>query len=76
MIPVSREDLHPVNDDGAKVIHVGAGRARLDQVAEAADAEEQFAIDFAIMTGELSRMIADLMQALGGGIPAAGQYVS
>lgn len=34
--------------------------------AEAADAEEQFAIDYALMTGELAQMIADLVTALGG----------
>jgi recombination associated protein RdgC len=34
--------------------------------AEAADEEEQFAIDFALMTGELSQMLADLAKALGG----------
>jgi len=34
--------------------------------AESADEEEQFAIDFALMTGELSQMLADLTRALGG----------
>ena len=33
---------------------------------EAADEEERFAIDFALMTGELSLMLADLTKALGG----------
>jgi recombination associated protein RdgC len=33
---------------------------------DAADAEEQFAIDFALMTGELSQMIAALVEALDG----------
>lgn len=30
------------------------------------DAEEKFAIDFALMTGELSLLLADLVRALGG----------
>lgn len=33
---------------------------------QAEDAEEQFDIDFALMTGELSAMLADLTKALGG----------
>lgn len=38
--------------------------------AEAADADEQFDIDFALMTGELSQMLGDLVVALGGERPA------
>ncbi len=30
------------------------------------DEEERFDIDFALMTGELSRLLADLVKALGG----------
>ena len=30
------------------------------------DAEEKFEIDFALMTGELSLLLADLVRALGG----------
>ena len=33
---------------------------------QAEDAEEQFDIDFALMTGELAAMLADLVEALGG----------
>ena len=33
---------------------------------QAEDAEEQFDIDFALMTGELTAMLADLTKALGG----------
>lgn len=33
---------------------------------QADDAEEQFDIDFALMTGELAAMLADLVEALGG----------
>lgn len=38
--------------------------------AEAADADEQFDIDFALMTGELSQLLDDLVVALGGERPA------
>lgn len=37
------------------------------------DEDERFDIDFALMTGELSRMLADLVQALGGEKPAEGR---
>jgi len=37
-----------------------------DAQGKAGDADEQFDADFALMTGELSRMIADLAKALGG----------
>ena len=33
---------------------------------QAEDAEEQFDIEFALMTGELAAMLADLVEALGG----------
>jgi recombination associated protein RdgC len=33
---------------------------------EAIDAEEQFEIDFTLMTGELSKCLTDLTSALGG----------
>ncbi len=39
--------------------------------AEEADAEEQFDIDFALATGELSLLLGDLVQALGGEKSAA-----
>ncbi len=39
--------------------------------SQAEDAEEQFDIDFALMTGELAAMLADLTQALGGEKKAA-----
>src|SRR5215203_5071755 len=32
--PVSREGLRPVNDDGAKIVHVGPSRAGFDEVAQ------------------------------------------
>src|SRR5690349_14866821 len=35
--PVSREGLRPVNDDGAKIVHVGPRWPGLDQVAETAE---------------------------------------
>ena len=34
--------------------------------SQADDAEEQFDIDFALMTGELAALLADLVKALGG----------
>jgi recombination associated protein RdgC len=37
-----------------------------DAPAEAEDADEQFDVDFALMTGELLRMLSDLVHALGG----------
>jgi recombination associated protein RdgC len=37
-----------------------------DDASAGADEEERFAIDFALMTGELSLMLADLVAALGG----------
>lgn len=37
-----------------------------DTEAQAEDAEEQFDIDFALMTGELAAMLEDLTEALGG----------
>jgi recombination associated protein RdgC len=30
------------------------------------DANEQFEVDFALVTGELSKMLADMVKALGG----------
>ena len=33
---------------------------------QAEDAEAQFDVDFALMTGELAAMLADLVKALGG----------
>ena len=42
---------------------------RRESDAEVEDAEEQFAIDFALMTGELARMLADLVAALDGEKP-------
>lgn len=44
---------------------------RADSEGRAQDADEQFDIDFALMTGELSRLLADLAQALGGEKPRA-----
>jgi recombination associated protein RdgC len=41
-----------------------------DSASDAQDADEQFDIDFALMTGELSRLIPDLMAALGGEVAA------
>src|SRR6185295_1712084 len=35
--PVSREGLRAVNDNGAKVVHVGTGRAGLNEIAEPAE---------------------------------------
>jgi recombination associated protein RdgC len=40
---------------------------------EAEDEDERFDIDFALMTGELSRMLADLAKVLGGEKPAEGR---
>jgi recombination associated protein RdgC len=37
-----------------------------DAGSSAGSAEEQFAADFVLMTGELSRLLADLLEALGG----------
>ncbi|HUQ75799.1 MAG TPA: recombination-associated protein RdgC, partial [Burkholderiales bacterium] len=39
---------------------------------EQEDAAERFDIDFALMTGELSRMLADLVKVLGGERPSKG----
>jgi len=39
---------------------------REDTQGKAEDADEQFDIDFALMTGELSRLLMDLVKALGG----------
>lgn len=39
--------------------------------SQAEDADEQFDIDFALMTGELAAMLADLVEALGGEKKAA-----
>lgn len=39
---------------------------RQDSATEAADKNEQFEIEFALMTGELSLLLADLVKALGG----------
>jgi recombination associated protein RdgC len=39
---------------------------RRESDAEVENADEQFAIDFALMTGELARMLAELVQALDG----------
>lgn len=39
---------------------------RNETQSQAEDAEEQFDIDFALMTGELAAMLADLAKALGG----------
>lgn len=39
---------------------------RRESDAEVQDEEEQFEIDFALMTGELSKMLADMVKALGG----------
>ncbi len=36
--------------------------------AEDVDAVEQFDIDFAVMSGELSQLVADLLPAIGGGV--------
>jgi recombination associated protein RdgC len=36
--------------------------------AEDVDAQEQFDIDFAVMSGELSQLVADLLPAIGGGV--------
>ncbi len=49
--------------------------APLDVLKEGADSttkndDERFDSDIALMTGELSRMLADLVQALGGEVPA------
>jgi recombination associated protein RdgC len=38
---------------------------RRESDGEVQDEDEQFAIDFALMTGELTRMLADLVKALG-----------
>ena len=40
---------------------------------EIEDDDERFDIDFALMTGELARMLADLVKALGGEQPAQGR---
>ncbi len=40
---------------------------------EAENEDERFDIDFALMTGELSRMLADLTRVLGGDKPMEGQ---
>ncbi len=42
-----------------------------DAQQEAEDADEQFDVDFALMTGELLRMLSDLVHALGGEAEAA-----
>jgi recombination associated protein RdgC len=39
---------------------------RQDSGAEAEDKDEQFEIEFALMTGELALLFADLVKALGG----------
>ena len=39
---------------------------RRESDSEAGDESERFEIDFALMTGELSLMLADLVKALGG----------
>ena len=39
---------------------------RRESDAQVQDEKEQFEIDFALMTGELSQMLADLVKALGG----------
>lgn len=46
---------------------------RRESSEEIEDEDERFDIDFALMTGELSRMLADLVQALGGEKPAEGR---
>ena len=40
---------------------------------EVENEDERFDIDFALMTGELSRMLADLVKVLGGEKTAAGR---
>jgi len=40
-----------------------------DSTTLAEDADEIFALDFTLMTGELAKMLADLTNALGGEIP-------
>jgi recombination associated protein RdgC len=44
----------------------GDGESQADGADSADHAEEQFDIDFALMTGELAAMLADLTKALGG----------
>jgi len=44
-------------------------RQETDQNAD--NKENQFDLDFTLMTGELSQMLADLTQLLGGDKPAA-----
>jgi recombination associated protein RdgC len=39
---------------------------RRESAAQVEDEKEQFEIDFALMTGELALMLADLVKALGG----------
>ena len=46
---------------------------RREPSEEIEDEDERFDIDFALMTGELSRMLADLVKALGGEKPADGR---
>ena len=46
---------------------------RRESSEEIEDEDERFDIDFALMTGELSRMLADLVKALGGEKPADGR---
>lgn len=42
-----------------------------EQSEQADDAEAMFQIEFALMSGELARLIADLVEALGGEVPEA-----
>ena len=49
---------------GARVTFLDILRRESD--AQVQDEKEQFEIDFALMTGELSQMLADLVKALGG----------
>jgi hypothetical protein len=39
--------------------------------ADAVDPQEQFAADFALMTGELTQLLADVLRSLGGEMPIA-----
>jgi recombination associated protein RdgC len=52
-------------------LHLEPDAAAPEQPAGALDPQEKFAADFALMTGELTQLLADVLQALGGEVPIA-----
>ena len=57
--------------DWEKYVGTLAGDILKEQSEQGENADEQFDIDFALMSGELAKLLADLMAALGGEKAAA-----